>query len=306
MFCSLVVISLVAVLAALFAHFKIPMELHEQNLAGKLFLVTGCTPNGIGYSAVSKLLEWNATVICTMRPSKSHLLASLNLHTIPLELDSLQSVREAANLVRTKFGLLDGLVLNAGRVAVNYTLTGDGFESTFQANHLAQFYFTQLLIDRLKPKTARVVFVSSGLHRLGVRSPEYESKPAVKLGADGKYDCWNAYAQSKFFNVLSAKAFAKRFSQVQFLSVSPGMVRTNIEDVMETAPDAAMNKLMLSLIGRSVESGAVRTLQALTDPKFANVTGFHLDDYVQLPPFPEANEENADWLFKMSNALLLL
>lgn len=308
-FCSLLFVSLVVVFVAVVYQFKVSLVLHPTNLQGKLYLVTGCTPGGIGYEAVQVLLQWNATVVCTMRPSKLDTLkpnSNLGLHIIPLDLTSLHSVREAATKLRQDFDKFDGIVLNAGAISVNYTVTEDGFESTFQTNHLSQFYLLQLLMDRVKTNDGKVVFVSSGLHRLGTRSDQFESKPAVMLKPDGTYDYWSAYAQSKYFNVLSAHAFAKRFPSVHFLSVSPGMVHTNIEDVIADAPDAAMNKLMMSLLGRSVKDGAVRTLQALTHAEFANMTAFHLDDYVQLPPFSTVNEENADWLYKTSNALLLL
>lgn len=61
---------------------------------------------------------------------------------------------------------IDILILNAGVFALPYSLTEDGLETTFQVNHLSQFYLTLLLEDLLaKVSPSRVVFVSSESHR---------------------------------------------------------------------------------------------------------------------------------------------
>ncbi len=58
------------------------------------------------------------------------------------------------------------LILNAGVFAVPYSLTDDGYEVTFQTNHLGHFYLTQLLTPCLVSSApARVVVVSSESHR---------------------------------------------------------------------------------------------------------------------------------------------
>ena len=59
------------------------------------------------------------------------------------------------------------LILNAGVFALPYTLSEDGYEETFQTNHLSHFYLSQLLEPALLASTpARVVIVTSESHRL--------------------------------------------------------------------------------------------------------------------------------------------
>jgi len=61
---------------------------------------------------------------------------------------------------------LNVLILNAGVFGAPHSLTDDGFETTFQTNHLGHFYLVRLLTDLLVASTpARVVTVSSESHR---------------------------------------------------------------------------------------------------------------------------------------------
>lgn len=56
------------------------------------------------------------------------------------------------------------LILNAGVFGLSYSKTVDGYETTFQVNHLSQFYLTMLL-HPLLTDGSRVVIVSSESHR---------------------------------------------------------------------------------------------------------------------------------------------
>jgi NAD(P)-dependent dehydrogenase (short-subunit alcohol dehydrogenase family) len=61
---------------------------------------------------------------------------------------------------------LNILILNAGVFSMPYTLTDDGYEATFQTNHLGHFFLVKLLLNTLiKSAPARVVAVSAECHR---------------------------------------------------------------------------------------------------------------------------------------------
>lgn len=62
---------------------------------------------------------------------------------------------------------LDILILNAGVFCLPYTITCDGYESTFQICHLSHFYLVKLLEKNiLSSYSPRIVVVSSESHRL--------------------------------------------------------------------------------------------------------------------------------------------
>jgi NAD(P)-dependent dehydrogenase (short-subunit alcohol dehydrogenase family) len=130
-----------------------------------------------------------------------------------LDLASLRSVRDFAAALE---GPLDAIVCNAGLQLVGpTTFTEDGFETTFQVNHLAHFLLVALLRDRLAPD-ARVMVVSSGTHdpdrRTGMPAPSYVSAEQLArpvpsdLPAEGR----RRYTTSKLCNVLFAYELARR------------------------------------------------------------------------------------------------
>lgn len=58
------------------------------------------------------------------------------------------------------------LILNAGVFGLPHSLTEDGFEMTFQVNHLGHFYLVKLLTPILiESAPSRVVVLSSESHR---------------------------------------------------------------------------------------------------------------------------------------------
>lgn len=76
----------------------------------------------------------------------------------------LQFQVQFANTVKSKYDSIDMLILNAGVFGLPFSKTLDGFETTFQVNHLSHFYLT-ILLRPLLVSGSRVVVVSSESHR---------------------------------------------------------------------------------------------------------------------------------------------
>ena len=90
---------------------------------------------------------------------------------LPLQLDSLQSVRQCAAAFLAQSSALHVLICNAGVMATPEGKTADGWETQFGTNHLAHFLlFQQLLPTLLASSTpsfhSRVIAVSSWGHGL--------------------------------------------------------------------------------------------------------------------------------------------
>src|SRR5690606_21061029 len=114
-----------------------------EDLSGKSYVVTGCTPGGIGYETARILMKWNAsTVVCTMRDkSKAETLKKSMIGAGPgkfdvviAELTSLDSVKQAGEELKSGFEKFDGIMLNAGLMSPKHEITRDGFEEMYQVN----------------------------------------------------------------------------------------------------------------------------------------------------------------------------
>lgn len=136
------------------------------------------------------------------------------------DFERLDDVRALAARLSETYERIDVLANNAGGMVAAHRTTADGFEATVQANHLAPFLLTGLLLDRLAG--GRVVTTASRAHRMGAGLD-----PAGLAGAPGRYNTWRAYGESKAANILFAAEAARRRPDVLSVSFHPGVVRSN-------------------------------------------------------------------------------
>ncbi len=125
-----------------------------------------------------------------------------------LDLGSLESVRAAADQLRTAHQKIDLLINNAGVMFTPKGLTADGFELHFGTNHLGHFALTGLLLDRLmKAEGSRVVTMSSLVHRM-CRAIDFDDPQW-----EGRYKRVAAYSQSKLANLLFTHELQRRLAR---------------------------------------------------------------------------------------------
>jgi NAD(P)-dependent dehydrogenase (short-subunit alcohol dehydrogenase family) len=116
-------------------------------------------------------------------------------------------------------GAFDAVIHNAG---IGYREprrieTEDGLAHVFQVNVLAPYLLTALV-----RRPARLIYLSSGLHRAGnpgLDDLQWEQRP---------WDGYQAYADSKLFDAVLAAAVARRWPDVVSTSVDPGWVKTKM------------------------------------------------------------------------------
>ena len=115
----------------------------------------------------------------------------------------------------------------------DYTLTEEGLEYQFGANHIGHFLLTSLLMPRIEAagKGARIVNLTSIGHQIsGVRFGDLNFN-------NGKDDNkWLAYGQSKTANILFSVALATKLAPkgVLAFAVHPGgITETNLSNDVE-------------------------------------------------------------------------
>jgi WW domain-containing oxidoreductase len=288
------------------------------DLSGKVALITGAN-NGIGLETARALAYRNCHVIMACRnlqsaeeAKKSIIEGYPNSKIDILYMDSskLNTVESCAAEYISKGWPLHMLILNAGVFNPTEKMTEDGFESTFQVNHLAHFYLTQLLSAViLKSAPARVVNVASVGHKVG--SFNMDKVTENFLSPKNPRDVSNSgvtYTRSKFCNVLFSNELNRRWQDkgVTSNSLHPGAVRTQI------ARNSALGRFFFKLPSFGFEpvitmdKGAATTVYCATAPEIEGVGGRYFDAVKMANPSSKAlEEETARKLWELSDQMIM-
>ena len=268
-----------------------------HDLSGKVALVTGAS-SGLGVETARALLSAGASVVMAVRDlEKGEQVASelrqktgnQNASLLKLDLNSLESVRAAAQQFSSQHTQLHLLINNAGVMATPFGQTADGFETQFGTNHLGHFLLSSLLLPALKAAApARVVSLSSIGHR---RSDIVWEDIQFQTRA---YDKWAAYGQSKTANALFAVGLNDRYSSdgVYANAVHPGGIQTGLQKHMPEEEMRAMGWInaegKVDPRFKTIEQGASTSLWAAVGRELEGVGGKYLEDCQEgLPVSPE-------------------
>ncbi len=246
------------------------------DLSGKTYLVTGCN-SGLGLETCRVLLMRGARVVGAARTEDKarDALAPFGGETVPVacELSEPDHVRRAVEAVRALELPIDGLICNAGIMALPDRQLHHGVELQLLTNHVGHFLLVTGLLDRLTER-GRVVVLSSAGHQLawaeGVRVDDW--------AAERGYDKWRNYGQSKLANLLFARELARRLEGGRTAhAVHPGVIETNLGRHMVLPMKVGLT-LGSALLFKSVPEGAATQTYVATHPDAARVTGEYWAD----------------------------
>ena len=184
-------------------------------------LITG-SADGLGREAAQQLVRGGHEVVLHARDEARAAQALAGVPgaaaALPGDLSSIASTRALADLINAA-GAFDAIIHNAGIGYREPTRreTEDGLEHVFQTNVLAPYLLTALV-----NRPARLIYLSSGLHRSGdpgLADLQWEHR---------RWDGYQAYSDSKLFDAVLAAAVARRWPNVVSSSVDPGWVRTKM------------------------------------------------------------------------------
>lgn len=191
-------------------------------------LVTGATA-GIGAATATALAHAGYEVIVHGRSETrcAQVVEAIQARggtarTEIADYSSLAQVRAMADRLAPQN--IDIVVNNAGVWMNESQETEDGFETTWQVNHLASFLLAQHLLPALLERAdARVINISSSGHRAG---KIHFDDVNLRRGFSGL----RAYCQSKLANVLFTQELARRTQGSSLIThaVDPGAVQTQL------------------------------------------------------------------------------
>ena len=216
-------------------------------------LVTGSS-DGIGKETAAELAQGGAQVIVHGRNrarAEEAARAVPGAETWVCDFGSLEEVRAAA--ARLPAGI-DVLINNAGVYLTSRHTTKDGYETTFQVNHLAHFLLTNLLLPSMSDGS-RIVNVSSQVHR-GAQI-DWDD-----LMAERSYSGYGAYGQSKLANVLFTRELARRQQKATVNALHPGVIGTKL-----------LQSGFGSMGGGSLKRGAETSVYLAISDEVKGVTG---------------------------------
>jgi NAD(P)-dependent dehydrogenase (short-subunit alcohol dehydrogenase family) len=266
----------------------------DISLKGKNILVTGGT-NGIGLVTAAELARMGGQVTIVSRNAGkcADVAARITSGTgnpvewIAADLSTLEGIMQAAMTFKQRHTHLHILVNNAGAYFAKRMLTADGFERTFALNHLNYFLLTILLLDTIKASaSARIVNVSSGAHE-GAKKLDFDN-----LQGEKKFSGWEAYARSKFCNVLFTYELARRLegTGVTVNALHPGYVDTGFA-LNNGVAFRIGAKLSARLFGKKPADGAATSIYLASSPEVEGVTGKYFTDCKETPSNPLTHDK---------------
>lgn len=210
----------------------------------KTIVITGAS-DGIGAAAARQLhQDGHHVVIVGRSPQKTQAIArELGADHFLADFTRLDDVRTLAADLDRACPQIDVLANNAGGIFGDRTKTADGFEKTFQVNHLAPFLLTSLLMDKLLTSRASVIQTSSSGARL------FGRLDIGDLDHDRDFTPQLAYGTAKLENILFTRELHARYHPqgLSAAAFNPGAVATSFA----TDSDSFMRRIYTSRIGRA-------------------------------------------------------
>ncbi|MES2375230.1 MAG: SDR family oxidoreductase [Bacteroidota bacterium] len=269
-------------------------------------VITGAT-SGIGEATATALAKKGYALYLLVRDVakgevvKKKLTADTGnkeIYIIYCDLTDLATVVKAADELTAKLFNINVLINNAGGMFNDFTLTKDGFELTFASNHLGHFLLTKRLMPLLQKGHARIINLSSDLHKSG--KPDFDN-----LQNPDTYSPIKAYGNTKLFNIYFTKSLAERYKDkgITAYTLHPGVVKTSFNSKL-----TGFIKFFFSLVTPfmiSPDKGAETPIYLATAPKLESKSGQYFYKKKVKKPAAVANDTNArNSLWELSEELV--
>ncbi len=274
-------------------------------MGNKIFVVTGVT-SGIGKALALDIARTGEMLVMvagdadrgqavlkevTSRTQNSNLDLQL------CDLSILSSVRNVAEILKSRYEKINVLINNAGVYKRKRAVTVDGFEEMFAANHLGPFLLTNLLLESLQA----AVQADGSAHVLNITAPSTTQLNFDDLQGEKNFHSLNAFGATKMANLLFTMELARRLENtgITVNAIHPGLVRSGI-----LKESFAPLRLFAWLASSPPQKVTGNILQVATAPEFEKTTGkfFYRAKETQIPAY--ANDQDAQQrLWKISETL---
>ena len=277
-------------------------------MADKVYVVTGAT-SGIGKALASDLAKTGGTVVLVARDADrgnstlqeiSAATQNANLDLQLCDLSILSSVRNLAEILKSKYEKTDVLINNASVYKRTRVVTVDGFEEMFAANHLGPFLLTNLVLELLQA----AVQVNGSARILNITAPSTVMLNFNDLHGERNFNSLNAFGASKMANLLFTFELARRLENtgITVNAIHPGLTRSGI---MREASFLMRFFTRLASSPPEKVSGAITQTAVATE--FQKTTGKFLHNGKEIEASAYAHDRSAQQrLWELSEQLTAL
>lgn len=257
-------------------------------MSKKVFVVTGAT-SGIGKALAADLAKTGETVVIVARDAErgketlDELSRGIQSEIFDLQLcdlSVLSSVRNLAEILKSRYEAIDVLINNAGVYRRRRGVTVDGFEEMFAANHLGPFLLTNLLLEPLQA----AVQANGRARILNITAPSTVPLNFDDLQAESKFTSLNAFGATKMANLLFTLELARRLENtgITVNAIHPGLARSGL-----MREGFFLMRLFTRLASSPPEKVTGPILQAALGPEFEKTTGkfLHHGKEIEAPAY---------------------
>lgn len=288
--------------------------LHGRDLGGKIAIITGANC-GIGYETARALAYHGCEIYFACRNRESTMEAMEKIckerpnsivHYIHLDLASFKSIEEFCVKFEREKKNISMLILNAGTFGLPFSLTEDGFEATFQVNHLGHFYLVKLLTPLLlKSAPCRVVVLTSESHRQSFITTQNISEERLSPKTANGFYSIIAYNDSKLCNLLFSNELNRRLSTFKIFSnaVHPGNLVSSY-----LSRNWWLYRLLFAFVRpftKSLAQASATTVYCATAYELEGVGGMYFNNCFRCKPSKSADDEDlAKLLWELSESMI--
>jgi NAD(P)-dependent dehydrogenase (short-subunit alcohol dehydrogenase family) len=213
------------------------------------------------------------------------------------DLSILSSVRNLAEILKSRYEKIDVLINNASVYKRKRAVTVDGYEEMFAANHLGPFLLTNLLLEPLQA----AVQANGSARILNITAPSTVPLNFDDLHGERNFNSLNAFGGTKMANLLFTFELAKRLENtgITVNAIHPGLARSGL---MKEA--FFVMRLFTRLASPAPEKVTSAILQTAVGPEWERTTGkfLHKGKEIEAPAY--AHDRTAQQrLWEMSERL---
>lgn len=274
-------------------------------MANKVIVLTGVT-SGIGKALALDLAKTGETIVMVARDQERGEAArneigraaqNQNLDLQLCDLSVLSSVRNLAEILKSRYPTIDVLINNASVYKRRRAVTVDGFEEMFAANHLGPFLLTNLLLEQLQA----AVQANGSARVLNITAPSTVPLNFDDLQNEKNFNSLTAFGETKMANLLFTFELARRLENtgITVNAIHPGLTRSGL-----MREGSFLVRLLTRLASSPPEKMTGPILQAALGQEFEKTTGKFLHAGKEIDSAAYAHDRDAQQrLWELSERL---